>query len=799
MRSDLVQVFRRLRRAPTFTLATVLTLSLALGACIAVFGIVWDVLLRPLEVRDPHSLVVLLERMPEGGVEASPTSHGTFEDWRRELTKVQDVVAWEWESRTFEDPERPEELLTVLVSGDLLQVLGLRPALGRALTSEDEVLGAPARTAMISHRLWTRRFGADSALVGRKIPVDGVEREVVGVMPARTAVIGPGADLFLPSPHTATDPSNRGGRVLNVAARLAPGATVEGISSEVAGITERIALAFPTSARGWSAHARPVTEHILGDVRPRLTTAAVAVALLLLVAGANVANLLLVRAADERREMAVRAALGAGRTRLVRLHLVESLVLALAGAAGGIAMAAGMQRWVASAQGTHLPRALESGVPASGVVFGVVLAAVAGLAVGAAPALRESGRALESLGRGTAGGRDGLSRRARGSLLVAQLGMTTVLLIGAGLLVRTVAAIRHVDLGFRAETATAARISADPQRYPAGEAQLAYYDVVLERVRAIPGVEAAGLTSALPMDPVAANFDLPTRIDESVPWGDAPQADFRIVSPGLMEALGFRLLGGRFFNDEDRGGPLVAVVNRSLAEAFWPGESAVGKQIQNVWRQDGFSEVVGVVEDTRFYGPMQPSRTELFVPVSQAAWGSMTVVAGVRGDPSGVQAHLGRALIEVDPLTPPQEVFPVATLVEDTMATERFFSLILSGFAVLATILAATGVYGVVAYSVRLRWREMGVRLALGASRFEVTRTVLFGGVMFALVGVVLGLVAAVPSARLVSGMLFGIEPLDPLTLGSVALLLISVAVVAGLGPALRAARLDPATVLRDE
>jgi putative ABC transport system permease protein len=377
--------------------------------------------------------------------------------------------------------------------------------------------------------------------------------------------------------------------------------------------------------------------------------------------------------------------------------------------------------------------------------------------------------------------------------------MTTLLLIGAGLLVRTVAAIRHVDIGFRAETATAARVSVDPRRYPSGEAQRAYYDVVLERVRAIPGVEAAGLTSALPMDPVAANFDLPTRADESVQWGDAPQADFRIVSPGLMEALGFRLVEGRFFEDQDRGGALVAVVNRSLAQAFWPGESALGKRIQNVWRQDGFSEVVGVVEDTRFYGPMQPSRTELFVPIYQAGWGFMTVVASGTGDPSDVRARLERVLVEVDPLTPPQEVFPVETLVAATMATERFFSLLLSGFAVLATILAATGVYGVVAYSVRLRWREMGVRLALGASRSEVTRTVLVGGLMFALVGVGLGLAAAVPSARLVSGMLFGVEPLDPLTLGSVALLMISVATVAGLSPALRAARLDPATVLRDE
>ena len=360
-------------------------------------------------------------------------------------------------------------------------------------------------------------------------------------------------------------------------------------------------------------------------------------------------------------------------------------------------------------------------------------------------------------------------------------------------------AIQDVDVGFDTEDVVAARIALDPVRYDTDEAEAAYFDALLSEVRGLPSVASAGLTSALPMDPVSANFDLPTRQDPGTPWGEAPQVDFRIVTPGLVESLGLRVVEGRAFDPADRGGPLVAVVNRSLAESFWPGEPAVGKRIQNVWRQDDFAEVVGVVEDTRFYGPMEASRPEMFMLQDHASWSFMTVVVRGRAGAAALARDLEEAVTAIDPLLPPQEVFRVETLVRDATLRERFVTLLLGGFAVLALILAGGGVYGVIAYAVRTRRREIGVRLALGATRSEVSWKVLRNGLLLGLVGTGVGLMAAVPATGLVAGILFGVQPLDPVTLSAVPALLLTVAGLASLAPALRASRFDPNRLLREE
>ncbi|MEZ4423414.1 MAG: ADOP family duplicated permease [Gemmatimonadota bacterium] len=800
LRSDLVQVGRGLVRAPAFAGGVLITIALTLGAAITVFGVVWDVLLRPLALRDPDALVVLAERMPADGIEGSPTSTGTYHDWRRELTRVQDLVAWEWGSWTHEDPERPEELIGVRIRGDAFAVLGIEAALGRVLAREDEVDGAPATALLLSHGYWTRRFGQDPGIVGRTVRVDGVDRTVVGVLPPRLELIGPDAEIFLPSGLVPEEATNRGGRTVTAVGRLAPGATVADAAREVAALTERIAETYPTSARGWSADAVPLGEFLVGSVRPRLLAASAAVALLVLVALVNLTTLFLVRASDRTRETAVRAALGASRPQLLRIPLLESLLLAGVGGAGGLLLARALSGWVVSTPGLALPRSTTAGLSPLTVLVAALLALGVGLLAGLWPALEGVHRALASLGRGTAGQRTtGRDVRSRHGLVVLQLGLTTVLLIGAGLFVRTVRAVGDVDLGFTPEQTVAARVSIDGERYSDRAAQRAYQDRLLERVRALPGVSAAGLTSALPMDPVAANFDLPTRTSEGTPWGEAAQVDFRMVSDGLDRALGLRVREGRFFAAEDRGGPLVAVVNRTLAEAFWPGESAVGQRIQNVWRQDAFAEVVGVVEDTRFYGPTESPRREMYVPLHQSGFSFLTVVARGEAGADALQAALEQAVVDVDPLLPPQSVFPVATLVSANTATERFYATLLSAFALLALILAAAGIYAVLAYGVRLRTRELGVRMALGASRGAVTAMVLRSGLVLGGIGALLGLLGALPATRLVGGMLYGVSPLDPATWVGVSALLLAVAGLACLSPALRAARLDPARVLQDE
>lgn len=797
IRGDLRQALRGLGRAPAFTGAVVVTLALALGATVSVFGVVWDVLIRPLDVPAPESLVVLRESQTEQGIVDQPTSAGTWQDWRRDLASVEALGGWEWGSRTWEDPERPEEVLSVEITGSAVELLGLRPVVGRALRTDDEAVGAPATTLMISYDLWQRRFGGDPAVVGRTIPVDGVGREIVGVLPPRIEIIGTDADLFVPSALIPADPTNRGSRTVATLARLAPGATATEAAAEVARLTEAIAETYPTSARGWSATAVPLDEWVLGDVRPRLLMALVAVTLLWLVAVVNAANLFAVRAADGRREMAVRAALGAGRGALVRLRLVESGILALAGGVGGVVVAAAARRWIAGLDVALLPRALEGGMGGAMVAFAVLAAVGTALAVGVVPALRGAESAVGGVARGAAGA--GPSLRGRHALVVLQLATTVVLLVGAGLLVRTAREVASVDLGFRPEGLVAARVSLSGQRYPDRAAETAYFDRVLDEIRALPGVTGAGATSALPMDPVAANFDLPTRADPATGWGEAPQADFRMVDESVMQAMGYRLVAGRFLQGSDRGGPMVAVVNRALADLLWPDGDAVGKQVQSVWRQDAFSEVVGVVEDTRFYGPREGPRPELFFPKFHVGWGYMTVVARTTGDPGALTAAVESILVEADPLLPPQGVFTVEELVADATAAERLYALLLGAFAVVALILAAAGVYGVVAYTVRLRSREMGVRLALGATREAVVGRVLWRALALAGAGVALGLLTAVPAARAVSGLLFGVEPVDPPTLGAVAAILVTVSVAACLRPALRAGRLDPVTILRDD
>ncbi len=800
MLADLRGAGRRLRRAPAFTTSVTLTLALTLGAVLTVVGVVWSTLIRPLDLRDPDGLVMLAERMPADDVERSPVSAALFQEWRQGLTTVEEIGAWQWGSRTLEEPGRPEELLSVQMTSNLMGLLGIQPVVGRNFVQEDEAPGAPATVVLLSHEYWQSRFGGDLGVIGEQLPLDGVEREVVGVLPPHMDVIGAGADLFEPAPMLPDEAPNFGVRTLQVAGRMTDGATPAVVDQEVAALTERVVLDYPTSARGWSARGLPVEEYVLGEIRPRLLAAVAGVLLLLLAATVNVANLFLVRAADGERELAIRAALGAGTGRLARVRLTEGLVLGLLGAGGGLVVAAGLRRWLVAGHAEVLPRALEAGGAGPTVLAALGLAGLVGLAVGVVPSLRGARRAVASLGRGTAGaGRGGAGGRARGFLLVAQLSLTTVLLVGAGLLVRTTMAIQDVELGFAPESRVAARVGLDARRYPSRDGARAYFDRLLEEVRQLPGVRFAGLTSALPMDPVAANFDLPTRKDPGTDWGEAPQVDFRIITPGLMEALDFRLVDGRFLKETDADGPLVAVINQSLAEDFWPGERAVGKEIQNVWRQDGFATVIGVVEDTRFYGPLQASRPEMFVPLAQAGWSFMTVVVETSGDPAAMERALEAAVVQADPLLPPQDVFQVGTLFRDATQRERFFTQLLGGFALLALILAGAGVYGVVAYTVRLRTRELGVRLALGASRSTVVWKVVRNGLVLGGTGIVLGLIASVPATRLVSGMLFGVEPLDPVTVAAVPALLLAIAGLACLLPAQRASRLDPVTVLRED
>jgi putative ABC transport system permease protein len=802
IRQDIRYGLRALARAPGFTAIVGLTLALGIGANTAIFSVVHGVLLRPLGLADADRLVVVLESSPALGIASSLTSVPMLEDWREGAESLASLAAWQWWSFTLEDPVEAVELQGVQVSGNYFPTLGAVAQLGRLLDESDEVTGSRGTAVVISDAFWRERFGASTEVLGSVIRIDGAAVEVVGVMPPNHVAPSPEADLWMPVGFSVVHP-NYGVRSLQTVARLVRGATIESATREVRAIAERVAVENPQSSQSWTAHAVPLRESVVGEVRASILIAFASVGLLLLIACVNIANLLLARAAAREREIAIRTALGAGRKRIARQLLTESLLLALLGGLMGIAVAFAAHGAILALEPGVLPRVREIRLDPLVLAFAIGLALLTGVVFGLAPSLQAAAVRLTSVlkqagGRSSSGVRH---RRLRRALVVGQLALTLVLLSGAGLLSRTFLELRSVDPGFQPEGVAAARIFLDARRYRSSSEHL-YYAKLLERVRQIPGVTAAGASSSLPMDPVAVNFDLPFRTEATagVEGGEIPQADFRIVTPGYFESLRVPLLRGRLFDGGDRPEtPKVILVNRTMAEQHWPGMNPVGRRLETVFGGWEWYEIVGVVEDTRYYGLDAEPRPEMYVAEPQFAFASMTVVARTEGSASALVPLLRSAVREADPLQPAQSAFAVTQLISASIAAERFYATLLGVFALVAMLLAVAGVYGVLSYWVSQRTQEIGVRLALGAGRGQVVGLVVGSGMLVAAAGIGLGLLVAAGTMRFLSSMLFGVEALDPLTFGTVSAILALSALVACLAPAVRASRLDPVAALREE
>jgi putative ABC transport system permease protein len=803
IRQDIRYGLRALVRAPGFAAVTVLTLALGIGANTAIFSVVHGVLFRPLGLADADRLVVVLESSPALGVESSVTSVPMLEDWREGTESLASLAAWQWWSFTLEDPVEAVELQGVRVSGNYFPTLGVVPQLGRLLDETDEIPGSRGTAVVISDRFWQGRYGGSPDALGSVLRLDGAAVEVVGVMPPNHVAPSPEADLWMPVGLSVVHP-NYGRRTLQTVARLIPGATVESATREVRAIAERVAAEHPEMSQGWSAHAVPLRERVVGEVRASILIAFASVGLLLLIACVNIANLLLARAATREREIAIRTALGAGRKRIARQLLTESVLLALLGGLAGIAVAFVAHGAILALEPGVLPRTEEIRLDVWVLAFAILLSLLTGVVFGLAPSLQAASVRLTSVlkqagGRSSAGARH---RRLRRALVVGQLALTLVLLCGAGLLARTFIELRNVDPGFQPDGVAAARIFLDTRRYRSSGEENLYYANLLERVRRIPGVASAGASSSLPMDPVAVNFDLPFRTETAagVEAEEIPQADFRIVTPGYFETLRVPLLRGRLFDAGDRPEtPKVILINRTMAERHWPGVDPVGRRLQTVFGGWEWYQIVGVVDDTRYYGLDAEPRPEMYVAEAQSAFASMTVVARATGSASALVPALRSAVREVDPLQPEQSAFAVTELISASIAAVRFYATLLGVFALVAMALAAAGVYGVLSYLVSQRTQEIGVRLALGSGRGEVVGLVVGSGMLVAAGGIGLGLLVAAGTMRFLSGMLFGVEALDPLTLGAVSAVLALSALVACLAPAWRASRLDPVAALRED
>jgi putative ABC transport system permease protein len=794
MLQDLAFALRLLGKNRTFTAATVLTLALGIGGTTAMFALVDAVLLRPLPFPEPDRLVWGWGRFPQN--DSASVSPPDFVDYRRRAHTVRLAGFTAFPSRwALAGAGEPERVPGILVSAGFFETLGIAPLLGRTFRPEEEQ-AATAEVAIISESLWRRRLGGDPAVVGRGLVVDGRTVTVVGIAAPRASV--PAAiDVWMPLPMDDGGMQVRRYHFLRLVGRLAPEASIAAAQAELDAVAASLEEEHPESNRGWKLRLEPLHETVAGPLRPALLLLLAAVACVLLVACANVAGLLLARGGARRREIAVRAALGATRARLLRQLLAESVLLALLGGGAG---------WLLAIWASELVRAFgPEGVAVAPVaplggrvlLFAVGLTLLTSLLFGIAPA-RDAARVdLRDALALRAGG--GTRRRARSVLVVAELGLATMLLLGAGLLLRSLSELLRVDLGFRPGGVLAATLQLPSALYPDRDEILAFSERLLEEARAVPGAGAVALTSRLPLAPQGGDtyFQVEGR---PVPDGGRPTADIRAATPGFFAAMSVPVVRGRDFTPADRAGaPDVVIVNEPFARAFLADGPVLGRRLRIDVGREVSAEIVGVVGPVRHYGLAYEGNPAMYLAFAQEPAGLVNLV--VRADRAplpAVASSLRAAVRRVDPGLP-FEAAAMTDLLARSAAPEHFRAVLVGGFAAVAVLLAAIGVYGVVAALVGERRREIGVRIALGAGQRDVAALVLREGARLAAAGLLLGLAGGLALSRSLAALLFGVRPFDPPTLAGAAAVVGAAMLAATLGPARRAARVDPATTLREE
>lgn len=792
---DVRYAVRMLRRAPGFTLVAVLTLALGIGATTAIFSVVRGVLLRPLPFAAPERLVRIWQASPSQSLVRGTLSPLDFEDWKGRQRSFEDMGSWWYvEGMSGSDLSgdgEPQRVPTAFVSDGFFSTLGVAARLGRGLLPEDHQPGRDT-VAVISYGLWQRRFGGDPSVLGRTLTLDGVPHTVVGVMPPAFAFPSERVDLWISQSRIAEDsiPRLRQVRWVSVVGRLKPGVSLDSVRSELNGLAKQLADEYPaTNLQFTGATVVPLHEALTGDVRVGLLVLLGAVAFLLLIACVNVANLMLTRSTARERELAVRAAMGAGPGRLVSQLLTESLVLALLGGALGLMVAVWGTDLLLAFSVKQLPRLQEVRVDGAVLVFALGATLFTGVLFGLMPALRAgSPRLAPALrsGRSLVGG-GGV--RLRSALVVTEVALAVVLAAGAGLAVRSLVSLLSVDPGFHPQGAVVVSFSV-PSSHPSSQ----YIGEVLERVRAVPGVQVAGTAKNLPLEGSGESYPVLLADQPLVTEADAPRANFLHVSNDYFRVLGIPLLRGRAFTSQDNDkAPSVLVINEAFARRFFPGEDAVGKVFQ------GGDVVVGVVGDVRQESLAEPAPPMAYIHVLQNGRGNVNLMVRGEGAPLQLAAAVRQAIWSLNPEQTITRITTLEDVVGESVSRPRLITALLGLFAVLALVLGAVGIYGVLAYTVGQRQREIGIRLALGARPQEVLRMVLKSGMGLAGTGVALGVAGALVLSRVMSSILYGVAPHDPLTFGMVAVLLLGVALMACLVPARRAMRVDPAVTLRAE
>jgi putative ABC transport system permease protein len=802
---DLRYGIRTLAKNPGFTIVAVLTLALGIGANTAIFSVVDAVLLRALPYPQADRLFMVYQTLPQDPAQNTGVSYPNYLDWTQQNQAFESIAAVRGNTLALSGQGEPIYVQTGSVTSNYFEVLRVKPLLGRTLQSSDDAVDANPVVVM-SESLWRARFGAAPALVGKTIVLDQHPITVVGIVPAyfRSSVPSAATQLWVPLRQDGVFSDmrgRRGGHYLVALGRLKPGVAAAQAQSQMASLEQRLAEQYPNENKGWGIRIVPLRADMAGNVRTALLVLLGAVGFVFLIACANVASLQLARAASRRKEIAIRVALGAGRQRLLRQCLTESVLLSVVGGALGLVLAyealQGFIAWLPA----DLPRISEIHVDARVLAFGLLLSVLSGVIFGLAPAWHGTeSRLAEALegARGTAEERS--SHRARNVFVVAETALAIVLLVGAGLLIRSFARLQQVNVGFNPAQLLTAQIGLPRAQYAKPEQWISFYKQTLERMNALPGAQEAAVAFPLPLSDSYINlaFEIEGRPPRSK--SDSPTSDFVAISPNYFHVMQVPLLRGREFSETDsESGPKVCVISSSLAQQLFPDESALGQRILIGYPADSSREIVGIVGDVKDSDLAARQSAQIYVPFVQNPFWAADIAVRSHGRPSALSGALREQIRAIDAAMPIADVLPMEEVIASSMAQPRFRTTLLSLFGAAALLLAAIGIYGVLAYTVAQQTREIGIRMALGAHPARVLRLVLGRGLRLAGAGTAIGVLAALLLTQLLSSLLFDVSATDPLTFAAVAVLLLGVALLACYVPARRAMRVDPMVALRYE
>ncbi len=802
LKDDLFFALRQLRSAPAFTIAALLTLTLGIGANTAIFSVVHGVLMRPLPFPEPEQLVKVWSANVEANNLRAPVSAVDLDDWRAQRQVIEDIGGyWYADGSSGTDLTglgEPRRLSAAFISPGFFPTLKVPARHGRLPREEEMVRGGPDRVVVLSYGFWLRQFGGAESAVGSTVTLGDQPYQVLGVMPAEFGFPSDRVDVFIPFSTIPDEsiPRIRPVRIMDVVARMAPGVTVGQAQQEMTLITRRLSEEYSQDASWGAATVVPLRDALTGQVRAGLLVLLGAVAVVLLMGCVNVASLLLARGASRQRELAIRASMGATRGRIVRQLMTESLVLSLVGGALGLLVAMWGTQFLLTLAAGQLPRTSDIRLDGTVLLFALLVSLVTGFVFGLVPALRASDPNLQGALREGGHGLVGGAHRLRAGLVVAEVALAAILVIGAGLMVRSFVSLLRVDPGFRPDNLLAMSFTLSTNRHPDATYRDVYQEII-ETVRALPGVISAGAAKDAPFKGSGERINF---LPQGMVLGDEeqrPTADAIHVSAGYFQTIGTPVITGREFTTDDRfGEPWVLVVNKALAERYFPGEDAVGKTLRfgNIPAQ-----IVGVVGDIRQRAMEASAEPAVYIHNLQNSRVKMTLVARTQGEPLSLVPLVRDAIWSIDRQQTITSIFTFDQIVHDALARPRLLTVLLGAFAAIALTLGALGIYGVLAYQVSQRKQEIGVRIALGGGTSQVLRMIVGRGVGLAIAGVAIGLGGALLLTRFLQSVLYGVAPTDILTFAVVAIVLVAIAGVASYMPARRAARIDPAIALRSD